>query len=113
MEGSLFEPSVEFSVESSSLAARMGRDLTGNCVAAGCTTGFAHGIVFDGTSGFRIQGVRAGQAVGQGNKQGYGIFLNTGCNIYIVTGNDTRINVSGGINNVPGISATRIVKDNL
>jgi hypothetical protein len=86
---------------------------TGNCVASGCTNGLAHGIVFDGTSGFRIEGTRAGQAAGQGNKQGYGIFLNTGCNNYIVTGNDTRINLLGGINNVPGVGATRIVTNNL
>jgi hypothetical protein len=86
---------------------------TGNCVATGCTSGLAHGIVLTGTNGFRIQGIRAGQTAGQGNKQGYGIFLNTGCNNYIVTGNDTRINVSGGINNVPGVSATRIVTENL
>ena len=83
---------------------------TGNCVAAGCSTGLAHGIVLTGTNGFRISGVRSGQAIGMGNKQGYGIFINTGCSNYIITGNDLRTNVTGGIANVPG---TGIVNSNL
>jgi len=86
---------------------------TGNCVASGCTSGLAHGIVMDGTHGFRISGVRSGQTVGQGNKQGYGIFLNTGCDNYIVTGNDTRTNVTGGIRDVPGPAASRLTNNNL
>ena len=45
-----------------------------------------------------------------GNKQGYGIFINTGCSNYIITGNDLRTNVTGGIANVPG---TGIVNSNL
>lgn len=87
--------------------------LSGNCVAGGCSSGQAHGIVLTGTSGFRIHGVRAGQSVGTGNKQGYGIYVNSGCTNYIVTNNDTRLNVTGGILNVPGISATRIVSGNI
>jgi hypothetical protein len=83
---------------------------TGNCVASGCSTGLAHGIVLTGTNGSRISGVRSGQAVGMGNKQGYGIFINTGCSNYIITGNDLRTNVTGGIANVPG---TGIVNSNL
>lgn len=86
---------------------------TGNCVAANCPTGFAHGIVLTGTNGFRIQGVRSGQSMGAANKQGYGIFLNTGCNNYIVMGNDTRLNVTGGILNVPGLAANRLVNNNI
>lgn len=86
---------------------------TGNCVASNCPAGFAHGIILTGTNGFRIDGVRSGQSMGATNKQGYGIFINTGCNNYIVTGNDTRLNVSGGILNVPGLAATRLVNNNI
>lgn len=87
---------------------------TGNCVAATCTTGLAHGIVLTGTNGFRISGVRSGLSAGMTtNKQGYGIFINTGCDNYIVSGNDTRVNVTGGIANVPGVGITRIVSSNL
>lgn len=91
----------------------IGGVFAGNCVASGCSTGQAHGIVLTGTSGFRISGVRAGQLVGSSNKQGYGIYVNTGCTNYIVTNNDTRLNVTGGIQNVPGTSATRIVSSNI
>ena len=86
---------------------------TGNCFASNCPTGFAHGIILTGTNGIRIQGVRSGQSMGAPNKQGYGIFLNTGCDNYIVTGNDTRLNVSGGILNVPGTAANRLVNNNI
>jgi len=83
----------------------------GNCLAvAGCPTGVAHGIVFTGTNGFRISGVRAGAAVGAPNTQGYGIYVNVGCSNYIVTGNDDRLNVSGGIRDVPLVG---IVANNL
>jgi len=51
--------------------------------------------------------------MGAPNKQGFGIFLNTGCDNYIVTGNDTRLNVSGGILNVPGPAANRLVNNNI
>jgi len=85
---------------------------TGNCIAPNCPTGVAHGIVFDGTNGFRIQNVRSGSTVGQGNKQGFGIFLNTGCENYIVTGNDTRTNAIGGIRSVPPEAPNRLVQTN-
>lgn len=87
---------------------------TGNCVASLCSNGLAHGIVLSGTKGFRISGVRSGKFAGTNvNRQGYGIFINTGCDNYIVTGNDTRLNITGGISNIPGTSASRIVNSNL
>jgi hypothetical protein len=86
----------------------------GNCLAsAGCTNGGAYGILLTGTNGFRISGVRAGTTAGQSNTQGYGILINTGCDNYIVTGNDTRLNVWGGIVNVPGTGPTRVLANNL
>lgn len=87
---------------------------TGNCLAsAGCPNGGAYGILLTGTNGFRISGVRAGTTVGQLNTQGYGILINTGCDNFIVTGNDTRLNVWGGIANVPGTGPTRVLANNL
>lgn len=85
----------------------------GNCLAPGCTNGLAHGIVMVGTKGFRISGVRAGQSMGSTNRQGYGIYVLNGSNNYIITNNDTRTNVSGGILNAPGVSATRILNSNI
>lgn len=85
----------------------------GNCASPACPTGYAHGIVLTGTNGFRILGVRSGQTVGAPKTQGYGIFINTGCNNYVLANNDTRLNANGGIINVPGASATRILNSNL
>ncbi len=42
-----------------------------------------------------------------------GIDILTGCDNYIVSGNDTSGNTTGGIDNVPGAAATRIVANNL
>jgi hypothetical protein len=65
------------------------------------------------TTHFRIHDVRTGPAAGQGSDQSWGIFIVGGCDQYVVSGNDTTGNVVGGINNVPGIAASRIVANNL
>lgn len=89
----------------------LGGFVTGNSVAS---YGNAQGIAIEANvQRFRIQGVRTGSAAGQPVQQGWGIFIVAGSDNYIVTGNDTAGNVTGGINNVPGTSATRIVASNL
>jgi hypothetical protein len=85
--------------------------VTGNSVAQ---PGAAQGIAIEAnTQHFRITNVRAGSAAGQGPNQGWGIFISAGCDQYIVSGNDTTGNVSGGIRNEPVAAASRIVVNNL
>ena len=66
-------------------------------------------------SGFRILGNRiTNNAIYQvhGN-QLYGITIASGADNFIVKDNDTRGNVTGGINNLTTVAASRIVADNL
>ncbi|HEV7517475.1 MAG TPA: glycosyl hydrolase family 28-related protein [Thermoanaerobaculia bacterium] len=85
--------------------------VTGNSVAQ---SNVSQGIVMEAnTQHFRITNVRTGSAAGQGTTQSWGIFIVGGCDQYIISGNDTTGNVVGGINNVPGTAATRIVVNNL
>jgi hypothetical protein len=98
--------------QSASDIAISGGIITGNCISPDCPAGLGNGIMVDGANGFRIQHVRSGSTVGQGNKQGYGIFVNRGSDNFIVTGNDTRANVFGGILNVPGTAPNRLMNTN-
>lgn len=85
--------------------------VAGNSVAQ---VGYAQGIAFEpNVVGFRVSNIRSGQAVGQPSNQGWGIYISSGCNNYVVTSNDTRLNQFGGIQNVPGTSATRVLANNL
>lgn len=80
------------------------------------SSAIAQGIVVRAnTQRFRIHDVRAGQSVGEtaADPQAYGIDILSGCDNYIVTGNDTTGNTTGGLNNTPGTAATRIVANNL
>lgn len=83
---------------------------TGNSVY---NSGAGSGIlVRSGVSGFRISNTRAGALSYAGNTQLYGIHILSGCDNFILSHNDTRSNVGGGINNVSGTSATRIQSNN-
>jgi hypothetical protein len=50
-------------------------------------------------SGVTVEGCRLGAPEPGLEKQGYGAFFDSGSNSYIVTGNDTRNNMVGGIFN--------------
>ena len=85
--------------------------IAGNGAAA---SGTLDGVIVAASStGYRIVNGRYGQNAGMGNTQRYGINLGTGNDNYIVTGNDTRANGTGGINNPSGTAATRIVTNNI
>jgi parallel beta-helix repeat protein len=62
--------------------------------------GAYHGIhVSPSISGVTVEGCRLGSAEPGLEKQGYGAFFDGGSSSYIVTGNDTRGNIVGGIFN--------------
>jgi len=91
-------------------------EITGG-ISSGCSVSTPHvgqGILFTaGVLGFRITGHRSGPIAGAANNQVYGIYISAGCDNYIITNNDTRGNFTGGINNIPGVAATRIVANNI
>lgn len=57
-----------------------------------------HGIFFNNSHTI-ITGCRIGGAAGLTGQQRYGIFVQTSANNYIIVGNDTTGNLTGGINN--------------
>lgn len=99
-----------FEIGTASNVSITGGLIAGNSVAS---SGLAHGIITTGTTGLRVTATRIGPAAGASNTQGYGLFLNTGTTDFSLIGNDLRGNVTGGMNNVPGISSARMAASNL
>jgi len=65
------------------------------------------------TTDFQIVYNRCGPVYDSGGTQKYGIEIATGANNYVVTGNNTLGNGTGGILNTPGTSATKVVTNNI
>jgi hypothetical protein len=71
------------------------------------------GIIVGASSvGTRVLGCRSGDATSSAY-QSYGLQIDTGATGFIVKDNDVRNNVSAGVNNGAGTSATKIVADNI
>jgi len=78
------------------------------------SSGTLSGISLGATSSHvRITGTRSGQTASLSNSQKYGIDITAGADNYQVVGNDLTSNLTGGLNNAPGLAATRIAAGNM
>lgn len=77
-------------------------------------SGTYHGIaVANSITRFSIQDNTTGLDVfGASTLQGYGINIGTGCDYFVVTGNVSRSNATGAVNNGSGTSTSKIVANN-
>ena len=74
--------------------------------------GVAHGIITN-CKGFLLTGVRSGTFDDSVSKQGYGLYIQANCDYYIVSNNDFRNNVTGGVMNVTTPDNNKLINNNI
>lgn len=82
-----------------------------NSVTSGA--GITHGFQFtNGCNDFKIIGCTAGNGLYTG-VQGYGIFIGTGCDNFVIRDNNVRTNLTGGIQDGSSATANKTVHGNI
>jgi hypothetical protein len=89
----------------------IGCSFQSNSVTGGA--GVHHGLQFlDNTQQFQVIGCTASNGLYTGT-QGYGIFIGSGCDKFVVSGNNVDGNATGGILNGATAATNGIIRDNI